>query len=454
MSPALLLFLAALPISAAIYVYGSRPCRNQIVTLYLVLFALQMFVYGILAVELSHQEFSTELMLVVGALLYIYVGSTILAAKLTTNYTRVINLVAFAIPDEHLAAGLGGWLAVKLALYVLYGASVFGALGARVHAGVPQSLVDLDRSLLWLAWGAYYLCVMRFRSGSLIRPTFCLFVAFLLVNLFLENNGGGKRLLVNTAIVFLLFNPIYYTSSIRMAICWLVLLVLTPAAANYYESVRGNFAEMVRHAQVRDDLTWNELESGFAPREGAGVSEELKIRDAPFVLIYDITRSELEDGKLARGALINQVAQNVLPGGMFNKRVRDEDSVLSDIFNLPAVDLATTALAVIQAETFLFAYVVTPVIYILLFWIYLRLLATRVTVNAPTLWQSIENLAIVGVLMISAVEIETGLTGLLAALRDLTGILGVGYVFRLVSFPVSRVHIPITTLGASPPASR
>jgi hypothetical protein len=275
----------------------------------------------------------------------------------------------------------------------------------------------------------------------------------LLLNLFLENNGGGKRLLLTTAIIFLLFHPHYSGSKIRMAIMWILFLTLVPIGANYYERVRGNFGEVTRRAQAGDDLTWDGLASALVPRQGAGVEEELKGRDAPIVLLYDITRVELQEGKMARGALVGQVVENVLPSGMFNKHVEDEDSILSAIFNLPAVDLATSALAVIQAETFLFAYVVTPVIYVLLFGVYLQLLATRMTIKTPGLWNSIESLAIVGVLLIAAVEIETGLTGLLAALRDLMGIIGIGYLYRLASLPARQTHIS----GSSPstfPASR
>jgi hypothetical protein len=432
MIPALLLLLMAFPATILTYSYANRRTSNELITVHLTMFLLEMFLYGAAWIAyVDHEELDLDLVALIGILLNVYVGVVLLLSRVVVRFSGIIRYAALAIPDEHILLGLGGWLFFKGILFSRYGAAVFGSLDARRLAGVPQSWLDLDRLLLWPAWGAYFLYIIKPRKGRFPQFTLLASAAFLFINLFFENNGGGKRLMLVTALLFVVVRPAQRRTKLKNLSLWCVAIVVASSMASYYQSVRVNFGHLVDGLQNEKDVTWSELTTAFIPEPENGFVADFENREAPISLLYDLTKAEL-DGASAKGAVIGQVLQNVLPNGLFVKQFADEDGAISLAFNLPAIDLATTTLAVLQAETNVLAYILTPLLYVAMFWAYLWLLSRRMREVRYSLITSIEVLAILGASVFTALNIESGLTTTLEIFRDLFGFLGVAFLAGLV----------------------
>jgi hypothetical protein len=396
------------------------------------MFALEMFAYGALWLAYSSREELTDTLVVfVSLLLCVYVWMTLVFGRLLRRMTGGVVIAALALRDRDLALGLGSWLAFKGVLYALYGSNVLLGLESRVAAGVPQMLVDLDRFLLWPAWGAYFAYAIRSRPRNLLEKTGVLSLVFLIVNLLFENNGGGKRLLISTAILVVYLRSGYRGVTLRKVIACGLFAYLTVLGVDYYERIRANFADLVNVSPSRTVLTINEIKEALVPRSGSTVGAELEIREAPLSLLYGLTRMEL-GGTIAKGQVVGQVLENLAPAGIVEKHFQDEDGVISKVFNFPTHDLATTALGVIQAELFIAAYVATPAIYVFLFWTYCDLLIRRIWEADGSITTSFESLALLGGALSTCLSIECGLTGLFGTARDVAGILVAGWIVRLV----------------------
>jgi hypothetical protein len=200
-------------------------------------------------------------------------------------------------------------------------------------------------------------------------------------------------------------------------------------AANYYEHVRINVSEVLSQAKNQQFINWSELESAFivSPSRST-VLQDLSLRDAPLALLYDITEQQMAYDVFADGRLAEQTLENLLPGGITAKHFENEDTLLSEIFNVPYTDLAKSSLAIVQAETGIAAYVITPVLFLGLMYVYLYLLAVRYesavhSEGVNGYGSALEILALIGGAITTATFVENAPTGLLAIGRNVLGLL-------------------------------
>ena len=199
-----------------------------------------------------------------------------------------------------------------------------------------------------------------------------LWILFFVVNLLFESNGGGKRVLITTALFYLLAPA--KGISMRLKSVIIVFLVCTGivVASNYYEATRRNFGNLIQNENKSTFLEWTQVYSAFQVDYDRGsLAEELRGREFPVSLLYELTEAQETFG-LAKGAVARQVIENILPNGLFDKHYENENTVLSRLFKLPETDLTKSSLAVIQAETSIMAYLLTPLLYLTLIGLYLR----------------------------------------------------------------------------------
>jgi hypothetical protein len=424
-------YMSALSVLFLAFLFRSPQGRQELIGLHLVMFVLEMFAYGALWVGYAqHEEVDGAIIAQVLVLLCVYIASTLWLGRLLRRYASSVVLATLVLRDRDVAVGLGLWLTLKALLYAGYGNDALLGLNDRVVAGVPRLLVDLDRFLLWIAWGAYYSYILRARPRDLFSKAGMFVILFVLIDLFFENGGGGKRLVISTGVVILYLRGDSVTP--RKAWAGAVLVCAMIVAMGYYEKVRSNFSELVFASADRSAVTWTEVKEAFIPRAKRQVAEELQIREAPIALLYAL-RIAQSDGIVAGGLVAKQILANLIPGGVWEKHFEDEDAVITETFNFPEEDLPTTSVAVFQTELSVAAYILTPGLYVFLFWLYCYCLRNRIGIAGVSLLGALENMAILGGAFTTALSIENGLTGVLGTLRDVAGILVVGWIVRVIA---------------------
>jgi hypothetical protein len=415
----MMLLIGGIPLMA-ICSYISRSRFNEFVAIHLIVFWLEMFFYGAIWIVFreTYSPLSTALLFVIACLLCVYVACTFAFASPLRKYSGLAHLLICGLSPACMAAPLVAWLAVKGALYWSYGTTVFGANDAREVMGVPIIYVGLDSGLLLPAWGAFFAFLVRFRlfrtRDFAILP---LWVLFLVVNLFFENNGGGKRVLITAALMYLFAPARPVRLTFRSILSLLLALTLTVVGANYYEETRTNFGTFLDTNQGAAFPQWADVYNAFQPRDQHGtLTTELQGRESPLALLYDLTEAQRLSG-LAHGVIVRQIMENTLPNGLFTKNYENEGVMLSRLFKLPDVDLAKSSLAVLQAETFILAYMLTPLLYIALMYIYYRafLVCSR---GGKGVIQGFALSVILGAIVNTAAQIEGTPTALFAIFRE------------------------------------
>jgi uncharacterized membrane protein YhaH (DUF805 family) len=141
-------------------------------------------------------------------------------------------------------------------------------------------------------------------------------------------------------------------------------------------------------------------------------------RTPPVWLLEQIT----DRPKLAAGAFVSQSIQNAIPSALGDKRFRTEDEVLKDTLDFPEDDYPFTMLSVMQAETSVLAVLLTPLIYLGLFWLSWTVIAR---------WRGRSEMLVlvaIGIAIFEAGEVQTGLSTLWVYLRTLSIYLAGGFV--------------------------
>jgi hypothetical protein len=159
-------------------------------------------------------------------------------------------------------------------------------------------------------------------------------------------------------------------------------------------------------------------------------------REAPLSLLYDITNAQGEVG-VVHGIMAVQTVENLLPDGVFNKHFQNEDLLLSELFGLPQIDLPKSVLAITQTELWLFAYLATPIMFLSLLYVYLRLLTWRYVgmiyqlSGHRDLGYCVEILTLIGGAVATATCIENTPAALFVTCRNVVAMLFVVHVLRL-----------------------
>jgi hypothetical protein len=184
-------------------------------------------------------------------------------------------------------------------------------------------------------------------------------------------------------------------------------------AAQYYQLVRQDIALLVRPDSDRS--TTDVLQSVVTPSEvDASTLERVAERGLALDVLLVITREQMEEFRGFGGRLIFTSLTNLVPGFLNPSKIStNADELLPLRYSFAWVDLASGVLAILQAEIFLFAYLVAPMLYVSCWLAYSWM--DRAFVNS---WPSFVRLTVLGASLLAASYVESTLDALLVDFRN------------------------------------
>jgi hypothetical protein len=203
-----------------------------------------------------------------------------------------------------------------------------------------------------------------------------------------------------------------------------------------YEGVRNNFRDMLLTDQSYDSSV-DMVEALVAPPDQKRnafdlVGKDVQTRQAPIFLLVELT----ERSHLAGGAFVSQAFYNAIPSALGKTVSRHENDVLADAMEFPFNDYPWTLLSEMQAETSALAAILTPLLYVGLFWLYWAVIAR---------WRGRSEMLVlvaIGIVVFEAGQVHMMLTSTLVYLRALGIYLAASFVWwhlRQIVYAVNRV---------------
>ena len=375
-------------------------------------------------------------MLLLSVELIFYGGILILLSVPFRHYACTVSDAALGI--RPLALFLWIVPSVSLSMYIVatYGfLALIPDASIASSAGLPSWLVYLNVFLLVPAWGAVYCCSVRFAHGRFHAVQ--LLAAVFVVSRMIFEAGAGKRYFLIVCMVAALFGrrrP--YQINRRVIAGGLVAASLVFATWAWYEGVRRNLNMTLGRSydssfdMIGDVLTPSAENSAV----DSIVTKELEQRTPPIWFLVQVV--QLPD--LSHGAFISQSIKNVLPNVFADvKRYQHENDVFADVFQFPYDDYPWTLMTEMNAEVSALSVVLTPLMYVGLFWLCWSLI-DRWRDRSPTIV-----LATIGVAVFASGEVQTQLTVLGGWLRTMGIYVVIGFFFlhfrRFVSLTLSRM---------------
>jgi hypothetical protein len=415
--------ILSLPALAIVLTYLLRSRYNELIALHLAIFWSQLFPYGALwLLNQNSVHFPGWMMLMLASELAIYCGAFLVLARPMRAYIRMVSDAALEVRARMLLL----WLALSTGCYV-YIFARYGALAliARADvaesAGMPSYLTYLNGLLAVPAWGVVFCCCIRLAYRR-FHPLQLAALAYVLMHMAVEGGEGKREFLMVCAVVMLFGRQRPVRVSWRTVAGGVAAACLVLATWSWYEAVRVNFKTAL--ISGRYDSSVEMIEAIVTPagtKQGSvemGMQRNLQQRTPPVWLLEQIT----ERPNLAAGAFVSQSIQNAIPSALGDKRFRTEDEVLKDTLDFPEDDYPFTMLSVMQAETSVLAVLLTPLIYLGLFWLSWTVIAR---------WRGRSEMLVlvaIGVAIFEAGEVQTGLSTLWVYLRTLSIYLAGGFV--------------------------
>ena len=416
--------MLSLPALAIVLTYLLRSRYNELIALHLAVFWTQFFAYGwVWLLGQPSFRFPGWIMLLLGFELTVYSGAFVVLAGPMRRFVNTVSGAALEVLPRMLLL----WITLSMGAY-LYIISTYGVLvliptaDVAESAGMPSYLTYLNGLLAVPAWGGVFCCCIRLAYRR-FHPIQLVALAYVLMHMLVEGNGGKRQILLVVAVVALfgLRRPLRITwravAGVMATAC--VLFVMW----GLYEGVRNNLRDILFVGQ-RYDSGVDLIEALVTPPKerrdivGAVVEKNLQTRTAPIWLLEQLA----EQPNLAGGAFISQSFQNVIPSAFGKTQTLHENDILSDKLDFPSDDQPWTMLNEMQAETSAFAALLTPLLYVGLFWLYWSVIAR---------WRGRSDmlmLVAIGIVVFEAGEVQTTLTATLVYLRTLSIYLAFGSV--------------------------
>ena len=432
-------------------------CRFSLVaTTHLIIFLLEIFAYKAVSLYLHPQRpADIDLVALLCLLLLAYMVVFRVGAALIIRSDGVADtVIAFAeqVPIRSIAVWLLVWLTVKAYLVWRYGPLVaFQMITLAKVSGVPYADEMLSCLVIYPALGSIFVYIIQIGCdpAKLLTPITVLALPVAAIFILTGEVGGARRFAALLAVVFALT----FVSKRRFEVSpktvaggfGLGLLVL--AFAGYYQRIRTNAPEVFAESLHRPLSSFSYLELGEAlliPTDHNDVSnavalrQNLEQRDPPFDVLYRITEVQTRDyGRLALGRLLRQTLINVTPSPFLaDKKYVDADDILSDLYSFGHEDLDTTILAELQAEMHFLGYLVTPLLYLALLGMFLRLLDSRAA-GLPLI-----GLSTIACAVSFAGTLETSLEQPLYDLRNLAVLCSIAALVHLFSLMIRNLGRP------------
>jgi hypothetical protein len=271
-------------------------------------------------------------------------------------------------------------------------------------------------------------------------------VIFLAFVIFTGENNAVRRTLITYTLTF--FWTLLYQRRFRVTLTLatqtLIPLLLVAAFSGYFQVVRGNFeataALMLKH---KASMTPGRIvKSLIVPAEGSeafsnATEDNLKERVTQFELLVAIIDREHDHPWLtANGELTRQALSNSLPAALQrHKEMLDTDEIISNHFDFPYTDLATSPWGDLAADYgYIWAFLLAPVL-LLLFYLIGKAISTSSLGRSALLGPAA--LAFLFGLMLTAAE--GGINDYIASVRSLL-------IFSVLTIPFFLLRL----LGRAP----
>jgi hypothetical protein len=410
---AFLWVMLSLPPLVIILTYIFRSCYNELIAIHLTIFWAQLFGYGAiwLVTNQESSQFPTWIILLLGFELSVYFGAFVILGRPLRRFVRTISEAALEVRARVLLF----WIVLSAGLHIFILAT-YGVIALVLYAdvaqsaGMPSYLRYLNELLAIPAWGAVFCCCIQvaYRRFRLIH----LFaVAYVLMRLFVEGGGGKSEMVLVVAVVALFgrHRPLRITWRVMSGAMATVFVLF--AIWGLYEGVRHNLRSMFFTGQRYDSSV--DMVEGLVTTQGGDsfglVEKNVEGRAAPIFLLAKLT----ERPHLAGGAYVLQAFYNVIPSALGKTETRHENEVLADAMEFPFDDYPWTLLSEIQAETSALAALLTPLLFLGLFWLHWSVIAR---------WRGRSEMLVlvaIGIVVFEAGQVQMMLTTILVYLRAL-----------------------------------
>jgi hypothetical protein len=412
------------------------------ISLHLVLFLCFVVLFNLAALLLGEVRYGAGLFFAVNALLVVYLAGLaglgrLLRAHLASNHEQVEVLARVA--EWQLVGWLLLWLAFKAYLYPRYGLHSFQLLRVRDAVGIPYWEAALNALLGFPALGAFLAFLLRVAGSPrellkahLTAPALAFFLLF-----GLTNEVEGTRRFFAALLVWMAIG-VCQSRGFRLRPRHLVLAGALLAAAvgfsEYFQRIRGNMVAMTTATGSGESLP--AFARYLAPRGETSVLtlENLHERDNPFRLLYQVTGLQLARGAGTGGALTLQALANAAPAvAVLDKSYVTHDDLLVSAYGLDGNDLTAVPLLSLQSDFSLLGYLLAPLLYVGLVWVYTKALA------GAGRDLSMVALGAAGAAFLTVFRVEDGVETLLITLRNFAAVWIVGLAAVRASRAVSGI---------------
>ncbi len=420
---------------------------------HLTLFWLLMFAYEIGSQIINEASYNPGIFLLVNMLLLLYMA--LLAWLGRINYSPARDPIIAAVQQFHphqIFLFLIPWILFRIHLIAKYG--IFGGLlpSHRQLIGATYLELAIDVLFTYAALGGFFAYAVKL--GYDFRRSFKCSVSFVWVSWFLlylvtGPPQGGRRFTLTAILAVLL--PVIYRSDFRIRIRTVIVMGLGVVAAivstEFYQMIRP-VQGYVKQFQTEGTLGTPAVSSillALATPQQEGYSplvENLKERPTLVSFLYMMTSRQLEDLKLAHGSLMRQALYNAVPAILLaSKEAVNSDEILARLFDIDPIDYPAGILAEFQAEFFIAAYLLTPLLYLGVLVLYGKVLPRHYSRS------DLFRVCVIGASFLTAMYVEDLLPTVLVNIRDLLVIWTLGAAIAFSTRMTKAVFHPTWLSG-------
>jgi len=355
------------------------------------------------------EDFGVFLIVNILLLIYIVIFMTLykLIAKLFPSNEYLINRILefYKKNRAKIAIILSFYVLWKIYLLGIYGVSSFKLLSITAITKVPFYIVFCDTLLGSIALGTLILClfyvvldpkIKRFDPKIMVPAFLCLFT-FCVFTQF----GGSRRFIASILLLAtvlyagrklkevdklrLLLNVKRPIFSLKLAILLLFSFSAFLVAGRYIKGVNSNLYSPYYLKLLEQSQTLGErisvLRQIITDVRPFSWERNIEERDNVFEVICFMTSEQVSNFKTTFPGVTSNVLKATIPRILWpSKPVFNNDELIVINFPVPvyyniySVDIASSIIGDMQAEFWFFAYLLTPFLYIVLSFIYLKIL--------------------------------------------------------------------------------
>jgi hypothetical protein len=343
-----------------------------------------------------------------------------------------------------LALSMIPWLVFRIYLLIKYGAASFQLLALRQEVDASYLEASLNTLLLYPALGAFFAYIIKavFDPRTLLNPLITALSSFIFLFVCLFSELLSSRRFMFSILVLIGLILVYrQEASLKMLRPRIFMMggllgLITLALAEFYQQIRYNlfepeFLSLINEGDIlsiaRAVFVYFTLEASVqhtvVPVESFATVENLMERFSPFQVMYAISERQIDDFTTTNGRILLQSFYNVIPSAFLPlKETKNADEFIAEAYDLEDTDLPTGILSSFQSDISWAAFVLTPLLMVVLISGYKKLLLSS--------QDSLSKLVLLGLCILTATYVEALFDAVLVNLRDLMLLLAFGMMLR------------------------